>query len=209
MAEFTEYAEQRMRMLRDEARNSRAADEGKRPRWHLKPWRPRYQFTLTRAVDDTDYLTRWWLLATPWGGIALHRMDGPDARADTLHDHPMAFVSRVLRGGYIEQRLDPSTMFVGERVVTRWNVMRRYDAHTITGLLRVPTWTLLFMSPNRRKWGFLEPASDYRAWNYVPDGEGGTMPDGRWTAPGGRWVFTHHDAFDAGHYLPDNGAYHE
>lgn len=188
----------------DEARPTRDADAGKQPGWWLKPWRPFHQFTLTRAVDHVDYLKRWWLLKTPWWGIAVHKMTGPDAR-DTLHDHPMSFVSFVLVGGYVEQRLDPRSMFVEERTVRRRNVMRRWDAHTIVRLLRNPTWTLLFMSRNRRRWGFLEPCDGYPSWNHVPDGEGGTMRDGRWTAPRGVWAWTQHDAFDSGRYLPERG----
>ncbi len=105
-------------------------------------------------------------------------MTAPDARS-TVHDHPFGFISIVLRGGYVEARKDPRDGLIHERRVWRVNFMRRSDAHTITALSRVPTWTLLFCGPNRRSWGF---------WQR-------TMERGVWT-------WTHHEHFDSGHYVP-------
>lgn len=181
---------------RDEAVASRDADSGHSRRWAI--WH--HQFDLVRAADGVRYLRRWWIVKTPWGGIALHRMDGPDAR-ETLHDHPFPFVSIVLRGGYLERRLDPKTMLVQEaRDVGRVNVVRRHDAHTIRQLLRVPTWTLLLVGRHRRTWGFWEPLMPLTDWE--PDGLGGTRPSGWIAAADGEWRWTKHDAFDSGHYVP-------
>jgi hypothetical protein len=41
-------------------------------------------------------------------------------------------------------------------------VVPLHKAHRITKLLRVPTWTLVFCGPIRRKWGF------YPADGFVP-----------------------------------------
>jgi hypothetical protein len=83
-------------------------------------------------------------------------MTGPDPRA-TLHDHPWSFLSIIVRGGYIERRLDPMTMTVDHwHVVRWWNRVRALDAHSIRSLLRNPTWTLLFVGRRRRTWGYLE-----------------------------------------------------
>jgi hypothetical protein len=122
------------------------------------------------------------------GGIALHRMDGPDAR-DTLHDHPFSFVSVVLRGGYVERRLDPRTMTVDGRTVEHVNRVRAgIDAHAICELLRVPTWTLLFIGRPRRTWGF------WQETEYLNE----DLP------AGAMWTWTKHDACDSGHYLRDD-----
>ena len=84
-------------------------------------------------------------------------MDAPDSRP-TLHDHPWRFLSVVLRGGYTERRLDPRTMEVNEAHRVRWfNRMRTCDYHAIVKLARTPTWTLLFVGPRVRTWGYLEP----------------------------------------------------
>lgn len=146
------------------------------------------QFVLVRREDDVVYLTRWWLAKTPWGGIMLHRMDGPDAR-ETLHDHPFSFVSFVPIGGYIERRLDPMTMHVVLNHRVRWvNVMRRHDAHSIRELLRTPTWTVVFAGRHRRTWGFM------RIHATEPDGGDGSIVVTQWTR---------HDQYDSGHRLDD------
>lgn len=143
------------------------------------------QFVLVRREDDVVYLTRWWLVKTPWGGIMLHRMDGPDART-TIHDHPFPFVSIVLRGGYFEDRLDPMRMkVIRARHVRRFNVMRRDDAHTIRLLTRTPTWTLVFAGRHRRTWGFLSPTYDGHGVEII------------------RVAWIRHDQFDSGHRLDD------
>lgn len=113
--------------------------------------------------DDPSltYLTRWRLICTPWFGVYLHRLGGPDPR-ETLHDHPWSFLSIVLRGGYIERRLDPITraMSVNHRI-RRVNRVRSFDAHAIAELTRTPTWTLLFVGRRTRTWGYLEKLGEY------------------------------------------------
>lgn len=135
---------------------------------------PQWAFLDRFEVPDYDhpernYLTRWRIVQTPWFGLYLHRLDGPDPRA-TLHDHPWNFTSLVLRGGYVERRLDPSTLDVDEGREVRWvNRLRTHDAHAIVRLLRVPTWTLLFVGARRRTWGYLDgPMSDDRRWRWTP-----------------------------------------
>lgn len=160
---------------RDESVGTKPGPDGARS----KPWALfHHQFDLIRASDQVVYLRRWWLVKTPWGGIMLHRMGGPDARP-TLHDHPFAFVSIVLRGGYIERRRRGRSMDVQLNRVRWLNVMRRDDAHSIRLLLRYPTWTLVFTGKHRRTWGFWEP-----------------------TGVDGVYLWTRHDAFDSGHYVP-------
>jgi hypothetical protein len=136
------------------------------PRWAL--WE---RFEVPNLDDPAQtYLARLRIVQTPWFALYLHRMDGPDSRP-TLHDHPWNFLSVVLRGGYIERRLDPTTMTVDEhRVVRRWNRMRTHDAHAITSLLRVPTWTLLLVGARRRTWGYLEPTPgrQFHHWTWTP-----------------------------------------
>lgn len=164
-------------------------DDGtaRRRRWAL--WYK--QFELRRASDRSLYLTRWWLVDTPIGGIALHRMDGPDARL-TLHDHPFNAWIVVLRGGYIERRLRPTVMRVEEQHEVRWfNRLRPgVDRHAIRGLLRVPTWTLLLIGRKQTTWGFWEPLNE---------------PDGWEHAAGGRateWKWTEAESYDSGSYVP-------
>lgn len=142
----------------------------------------RWAFMERFEVPDYDhpernYLTRWRLIQTPWFGIYLHRFDGPDPRP-TLHDHPWPFRSLVLRGGYVEADTyskSPGRLPVNADCITdipleslRWhgawttlrarsvNRKNATDTHTIVSLLRVPTWTLMFVGRRVREWGYVD-----------------------------------------------------
>lgn len=155
--------------------------DAERPRWAL--WH--HQFDLLR-YDGTMYLRRWWMIATPWFGVALHKMTNGDAR-EIVHDHPFAFLSIILRGGYVERRLNPRTMAIVEEHRVRWlNRVRTHDAHSITRLLRVPTWTLLLVGRTRRTWGFWSPLWKYSEGN----------PSHSWQG----WWWVPHGEFDSGHH---------
>lgn len=121
-----------------------------------KNWAFMQTFVVPHFDSNDDYLRRLRLVQTPWFGVYLHRIGTPDSRP-TLHDHPWNFTSLVLRGGYVETRLNPHTQGTQEKRVTFFNRMRTHDAHAITALLRVPTWTLVFVGRRARTWGYLEP----------------------------------------------------
>lgn len=124
------------------------------------------RFEIPNYDGEGVYLTRWRIVQTPWFALYLHRFTAPDPRP-TLHDHPWSFVSVILRGGYVERRLNPLTLTVDEhRRVRRVNVVRPLDAHAIVSLDRTPTWSLLFVGKRRRKWGYMEPAGD--GWTWTP-----------------------------------------
>lgn len=133
---------------------------------------PNWAFMQRFEVPDYDgegnYLTRLRLIHTPWFGIYVHRFDGPDPRS-TLHDHPWDFTSLVLRGGYVERRLDTKTLEVNETHTVRWvNRLKTHDAHAIMRLLRVPTWTLMLVGRRVRTWGYLEPVDGADgAWKWT------------------------------------------
>lgn len=125
---------------------------------------PRWAFMERFEIPDLDnpernYLTRWRLIQTPWFGIYLHRMDGPDSRP-TLHDHPWPFISFILRGGYDERvRTEPDETGFWRAYLrpVRWiNVKSALDLHSIRRLHRTPTWTLMLVGPRRRIWGYLD-----------------------------------------------------
>ncbi len=117
------------------------------------------RFRIPQYDGDGDYLSRLRIVQTPWFGVYLHRFDGPDPRP-TLHDHPWPFLSFVLRGGYVERRLNTRDMTVDENHQVRLvNRMRLCDAHAIMRLTRVPTWTLMVAGLRVRTWGYLEPVS--------------------------------------------------
>ena len=120
-------------------------------------------------VNDEIYLTRWWLLGHKKSRVALmlHKMHRPDDHA-CHHDHPWAFWTLVLKGGYVEQVTHRKEIYppynirgtVHERVDTRHNkpgmLLYRPATHThrIHALPRGSCWTLVFRLPRVRSWGF-------------------------------------------------------
>ena len=81
------------------------------------------------------------------------------------HDHPMDFISLILRGGYVEHRpgMPPRRCPPGSVVVRRAE-----DLHYLK-LIAGSAWTLVLTTPRRRKWGFMTEdgwieAGEYDAW---------------------------------------------
>jgi hypothetical protein len=92
---------------------------------------------------------------TPWFAVCLHWIRKPDAEP-YLHDHPVSFLSIILRGKYAELR---KTGGRTEILVHRWfNFVRadRRDRHRIV-FTRKNTLTLCLMGPKTREWGFHMP----------------------------------------------------
>jgi hypothetical protein len=105
---------------------------------------------------DSAYITRLHVIKTPWFAICLHWLNQPDPEP-WLHDHPVSFLSLVLRGGYYEVRRIASGG--ASRDISGWrnwvNIVRadRNDLHRITRT-KPGTLTLVFMGPKTREWGF-------------------------------------------------------
>lgn len=115
---------------------------------------------------EQDYLWRLRIIQTPLFGIYLHKMTQPDSR-DTLHNHPWAFVSFILRGGYTE--FIPGPYYAKSHYVKRVNVKRFNDSfHWIAEIDRVPTWTLVFVGRRRRVWGYKDRDGTFTEHNKHP-----------------------------------------
>lgn len=104
---------------------------------------------------DSEYITRLHVIKTPWCALCLHWINSPDVEP-WLHDHPVSFLSVVLRGGYAELRAWNGD--VGHRVHKWFNFIRasKFDRHRII-FVRKGTVTLCFMGPKTREWGFHMP----------------------------------------------------
>ncbi len=112
---------------------------------------------------DSEYILRLHIVKTPWFAVCLHWIRKPDAEP-WLHDHPVSFLSIVLRGEYAELRCNTSAFderWHHTRIkVNKWfNFVRATpnDSHRII-LCRANTLTLCFMGPKTREWGFHIPA---------------------------------------------------
>jgi hypothetical protein len=95
---------------------------------------------------DSEYIVRLHLIKTPWFAVCLHWLKKPDPEP-YLHDHPVTFLSIILRGGYGE--LTPE----GGRYNEWFNFIRATDRHSISWVWP-GTVTLCFMGPKTREWGF-------------------------------------------------------
>ncbi len=129
-------------MSASSSRKGNLKGSAKQPRWAVA----KKQFSLHRA-DGVAYLERWWIVATPWGGVALHRIRQPDL-LEYFHDHEASFVSVVLRGGYTERILCDDG-YVRKQHITRWNRVDKGLIHELVDVDRDPTWTLMFVGKDR------------------------------------------------------------
>jgi hypothetical protein len=104
-----------------------------------------------RDIDQPDdiYLSRLMLVKLPWLGVYLHIIRRPDW-AQCEHDHPWAFTTIILRGGYEEE-------IAGKRFIRRPGYVgyrSRAFEHRITRLLRGNAVTLVIRGRNHETWGF-------------------------------------------------------
>ncbi len=118
-------------------------------RWALWRW----------TTVDSEYIVRLHLIMTPWFAICLHWFNKPDPEP-YLHDHPVTFLSLILKGSYHEERKVFTLAGDQDRSGHRkwWNFIRAsfYDRHSISWI-EPGTLTLCFMGPKRRTWGFDTP----------------------------------------------------
>lgn len=116
--------------------------------------------------DGSLYMGRWALFESRWLSARVHHIASEDYDR-AMHDHPWAFVSLVLSGGYVELRPmcpdDPSWVRMGdlwrERWVGRWRgpgtlaFRRPTDRHVVKDV-QPGTYTLFIYGPARHWWGF-------------------------------------------------------
>ena len=103
------------------------------------------------TFTPSGYITRLHVLKTPWCALMIHWINGPDPEPD-LHDHPVTFLSIILRGGYTE--------FVGTKAwknlrnIRWWNFIRAGNHIHKIAEVEPNTVTLCFVGPKVREWGF-------------------------------------------------------
>ena len=113
------------------------------------------------VTDGDPYMTRW-VFRHPWGTVRLHRIYRED-RDPHPHDHPWAFISLILWGGYREERYH-RIQAVGKPATfeSRWirrgsiNRVHATSVHRIAEVLP-NTWTLCLSGPKVRSWCFHTP----------------------------------------------------
>lgn len=105
-----------------------------------------------RRADDQPYLYRIGIFRCPWFSLMLHIFSASDD--DCLHDHPWAYKSFMLKGGYFEQTTDGELTWYGPgSFISRpanW-------LHRVVLAQGDKAWTLVFTSGRERDWGFQTP----------------------------------------------------
>lgn len=110
-----------------------------------------------------DYMRRW-VLRTPWFMLRVHHILRGDNERH-FHDHPMDFVSLILRGGYVEfTPNNPPRICRPGAIVSH----KAEDLHFLK-LRGQSAWTFLITGQYRREWGFQTedgwiPADAYDAY---------------------------------------------
>ncbi len=115
--------------------------------------------------QDNPMLDRWRLIQTPLGGIYVHFIYREDLDP-VPHDHPWAFASLVLRGGYTEELHHSPGSGDFEWVTHRAGRLHKFPLHWAHRIVRVApgTVTLVFVGRKVRSWGFYDGPQwiDYR-----------------------------------------------
>lgn len=150
--------------------------------------------------QDRPYLLRWWLIPrNPVFNVYLHHfLRDDDDRA--LHDHPWAWCSILLRGGYIEHtiaaggvhqrrlREAPSIKLSGPSRAHRIELLPWWGGEPGVPASdeKAPCWTLFVTGPRVREWGFHCPERGWVRWQdfVAPDDRGAVGPGCDGPAPG-------------------------
>jgi len=123
----------------------------------------KWQFGGKRLIGDDPndlLMIRWIVFRTPSFGIFIHKFCRSDHER-ALHDHPWNFLSIILRGGYTEvfERCSPACEY-GEFQDSAWRRPGSILYRPATWKHRVildpgkTSWSLVFVSGRKRKWGF-------------------------------------------------------
>lgn len=92
-------------------------------------------------------LIRYKIFDSRYFGIFLHHLMRSDIERDK-HDHPWSFLTILLTGEYVEHTL------CGKKRYTQGSILWRAAEWQHALQLNKPMWTLVFVGPTRRPWGF-------------------------------------------------------
>ena len=114
---------------------------------------------ITDRITGKDYMHRYYLFlkdrATFPFNVTLHRIVKSDE--PFLHDHPWAYMTIILKGGYWENTIEGRTWKGPGSVIKRG----AQDFHWLELENEQPVTTLFFMGPQKREWGFLNSNNEW------------------------------------------------
>lgn len=114
----------------------------------MKFFKPRK--TISRG--GVPLLIRWSLFECKAFSIKIHKLISSDHSC--MHDHPWAFITFLMWGGYVEHT--PK----GSKVYSRWSLLYRHAKYTHRLEIHQPVWTFVITFRKCRVWGFKTP----RGW---------------------------------------------
>lgn len=117
-----------------------------------------WQWQVITRGDAQPYLTRLIVFRCPWFALYLHWFEGSDDLC--LHDHPWAFASLILRGGYWET-IPNSRKWHGPGSLLARPAKWRHRVEIPPGRRAL---TLLLIGPKQRGWGFWTPKFGFIPW---------------------------------------------
>jgi hypothetical protein len=106
-----------------------------------------------RITPTNKYLTRWYLIGGPKHRVftaALHEFHCSDPTDP--HDHPFAYLTVVLKGGYWEHRPGKERKWRGPGSIRFRFAKSQHRIELEPGV--GPVYTLFFMGPRTRDWFF-------------------------------------------------------
>lgn len=130
---------------------------------------------ITRLTDRSEhplpYLIRYSIFTCPWFAIKIHHILISDD--ECLHDHPWAFWSFILKGGYWEiTPVSPRTITYAtyKQWYGRFSFLRRHLRHIHR--LELPegktAWTLVVTFRKKKSWGFFTKQGWIEWFKYKP-----------------------------------------
>ncbi len=102
-----------------------------------------------KSKSGEVHFRRWEILKTRWGSIWLHAIYKAD-QDKHLHNHPWDFKSIVLKGSYLEK----TEKGIIKQHPGKFNSRSGESYHKILELLSPVVYTLFFVSPTKREWGY-------------------------------------------------------
>jgi hypothetical protein len=95
------------------------------------------------------HFRRWQILKTRWFSIWIHCIYAPDEDKH-LHNHPWDFKSMVIKGSYLEET-ENGNIF---QKFGKFNSRNGDDFHKILKLNTEKVYSLFFVTPPKREWGY-------------------------------------------------------
>lgn len=119
-----------------------------------------YKKKVIRRNDNVDYLIRYSLLNCKFFSIKIHNILVSDY--DCAHNHPWAFITLLLRGGYVEYTPEGSKVYgAGSLLYRPATYIHKLEIHQ-------PVWSFVITFKKTQPWGFFTSKGWVEWFKYTP-----------------------------------------